>query len=920
MRTAVLCLALVAPATVPTAAHASHNVSAWISVGPTIPDSTAPTGQATLVEVGAASSKACNLWEFDISGTIPAQITIQDNTTFKTVVAKATYSGYISGSVLCRAGNGLDIATASFGPVKVEGLATLPFGFLQEDKQFLNQYSNGLWIGTGVLAIAGAIVAAIACPPCAAIALVIGATSGALAIEAGAYGIIASDPPDPNYTQLATPVPLPVPTFTANAASQLTDAEALTANELLANVSDSTGLARALLTSMERAWGAYNAQDATWQNRQLVAAKGFATRLADDLTRAQNLRSGFVTAIDADPRVPTTSIAPGVPTAIAGLVSGGLPPAMVQELTNGGVSPADQAASVLPRVLIEAFNQTTLGGKLSSALAIYTPTATDEGQVATTMKTFAGTPTLPVLQNVAAPAPGRFAVGALHEAVCLTWATTPAVGCQHAHALYDAAFTVISPDGRNAYVASRLGSAIAAFARNPVTGRLTQLTGKAACVAQPSNQADAACAVGWGIDAVSQLAMSRDGRYLYSAARQSSAVAVYRRTAKGGLVFVQCLANRTSDAAAHCKGVVGLSDAQGVAVTPDGRSVYVTGGGDRMITAFSRNAKNGKLAYRSCVTSRTDHPECGLVVALDGANRVAVSKDSRYVYATAESDNAVVEFSRTPQGDLHQIGCIGGNYVAPVAACSTARGIVAPQSLSLSPDGSNLYVTAGYGVAVLTRSATTGLLTQAADATGCVASNQHYDSSCTLATGLESPFGIVVTPDGQAVYVGAYNSNAVTMFARSLTTGALRQVYTCVSFDATGCRHGAGLDHVGWVTTSPDGRFVYADAPHSNAVVMFQRKLPAVPPKTAAKAKLNHGRTTLVLACPVGSIAGCYGVMTAYIAGKARPAVRYTIAAGRKGKVALVIPGGKATTVRVVFTALEPSGGHVRRTVKIKVA
>ena len=50
-----------------------------------------------------------------------------------------------------------------------------------------------------------------------------------------------------------------------------------------------------------------------------------------------------------------------------------------------------------------------------------------------------------------------------------------------ARGLVTAIAVVVSPDGKNVYVASR-GNAVAVFSRNTTTGILTQLSGTAGCI------------------------------------------------------------------------------------------------------------------------------------------------------------------------------------------------------------------------------------------------------------------------------------------------------------------------------------------------------------------------------------------------------------------------------------------------------
>ena len=93
----------------------------------------------------------------------------------------------------------------------------------------------------------------------------------------------------------------------------------------------------------------------------------------------------------------------------------------------------------------------------------------------------------------------------------------------------DGAYDVaISADGRNVYVAARVSSAVATFARDPATGALAQLGGENGCIAQggvdgcrPSTSPSLRGARG--------VAVSPDGRNVYAGAFSASALSIFRR-------------------------------------------------------------------------------------------------------------------------------------------------------------------------------------------------------------------------------------------------------------------------------------------------------------------------------------------------------------------------------------------------------
>jgi DNA-binding beta-propeller fold protein YncE len=95
----------------------------------------------------------------------------------------------------------------------------------------------------------------------------------------------------------------------------------------------------------------------------------------------------------------------------------------------------------------------------------------------------------------------------------------------------DGAFGIaVSPEGENVYLASVVSGAVAVFARDQSTGRLTQLAGMDACVSD--NGSGGACADGRALSNAFRLAVSPDGENVYVASQIG--IAVFDRNLVGG--------------------------------------------------------------------------------------------------------------------------------------------------------------------------------------------------------------------------------------------------------------------------------------------------------------------------------------------------------------------------------------------------
>ena len=84
---------------------------------------------------------------------------------------------------------------------------------------------------------------------------------------------------------------------------------------------------------------------------------------------------------------------------------------------------------------------------------------------------------------------------------------------------------------------------------------------------------------------------------------------------------------------------------------------------------------------------------------------------------------------------------------------------------------------------------------------------------------LDGAWSVTVSPDGSHVYAASSSDNAVAVFSRNSSTGAL--TYVEVKEDGVGGVD--GLEGASSVTVSPDGGHVYAAGYDDNAVAVFSR-------------------------------------------------------------------------------------------------
>ena len=298
-----------------------------------------------------------------------------------------------------------------------------------------------------------------------------------------------------------------------------------------------------------------------------------------------------------------------------------------------------------------------------------------------------------------------------------------------------------------------------------------------------------------------------------------------------------CLADRSAKArgcavARALNGPGPFMGSRAIAVSPDGKQVYVASSGSDAIAVFTRNRKSGALAQAKktdgCIAAQ-GAAGCAAAIGLDEPNSVAISPDGRNVYATSRAGNSVTSYVRNPKtGALRQLppplaGCISG---APIPGCVAGLGLLAPDVLAVSPDGSNVYVGSFFGnsVAAFARNPETGALTQLAGSAGCIA---EATAGCATGIALNSVEGLAISGDGATVYAATALSNAVVTLSRNPSTGALAQASDgsgCIVDSAlTGCTLGRELSGANAVAVGPDDDGVYVTSLFSNSVTSFDR-------------------------------------------------------------------------------------------------
>jgi len=447
----------------------------------------------------------------------------------------------------------------------------------------------------------------------------------------------------------------------------------------------------------------------------------------------------------------------------------------------------------------------------------------------------------------------------------------PIEDCARTRGLLGAYAVTVSPDDRHVYVASASGeggagsNGVVAFSRAGDTGALTSL----GCVTDTGGDGrpgtDGFCVNGDALLGASALAVSPDGRNVYVASDGSNGVAwLTRDAATGKLAPAGCI--KEFPRADRCRAGFGVIGISGVAVSQDGRHVYVTAADPGSVSAFSRDPDTGDLEPIMCVSENGSDGLCADGTALTGASSITIAPDGGQVFVTAADIGGVTSYARdaatgrlTPQGCLLDKAPRGGS-------CTSAPALAGAAASAISPDGKTLFVAsaADEALALFSRDAATGRLTPsscfrhrvATDADAVDPDEDAAADDCTPAMAIGQAREVVVSSDGRGVFVLGDEGSLAT-FGRDLASGELTQT-GCAEGDVTykACSEARGLFDARGMAVSSDGRSLYVANQSAHAVSVLSANVAVASRAVAAD---RRGRFRVRLACPAARVSGCAG-------------------------------------------------------------
>jgi DNA-binding beta-propeller fold protein YncE len=352
-----------------------------------------------------------------------------------------------------------------------------------------------------------------------------------------------------------------------------------------------------------------------------------------------------------------------------------------------------------------------------------------------------------------------------------------------------------------------------------VTGELTYQ----GCFAETSAEGCSVTAQPAIADPVS-VAVSPDGKSVYVTATDDDAISRFgRNRANGNLDYKDCLADANTEGCS-APGGAALIGANDVAVSSDNKSVYVTAGQDDSISHLTRNTSSGALSLQDCFAD-TNASGCTVPTnaALDTAVGVAVSPDRRSVYVTSRGDDSITHFTRnTSNGNLSYQGCFADTAAAGCTVPTNAA-LDGAHGVAVSPDNKSVYVASNIddSISHFTRSTSNGNLTYQ----GCFADSAA--AGCTVPGNavLQEALQVAVSPDNRSVYLVSEADDSISHFTRSTSNGALSYQGCFAETNVDGCSVPGDvvLDDVVTVAVTLDGKSVYTGANTPSSISHFTR-------------------------------------------------------------------------------------------------
>jgi DNA-binding beta-propeller fold protein YncE len=326
--------------------------------------------------------------------------------------------------------------------------------------------------------------------------------------------------------------------------------------------------------------------------------------------------------------------------------------------------------------------------------------------------------------------------------------------------LFDVGAVAVAPSGA-VYVVSAHGVITHFFAA--AQGQLTY----DGCVSDDGNGGACADIPGSGapLAGAVAVAVSSTGA-IYVAGSSANAVSHFFAAPGGQISWDGCVSD---DASQGCVDVPGdpLGNPVGLAVSPDGKSVYVASFDSHAVSHLFA-APGGQISWDGCVSDDGSGGTCADVPGtgrpLDGATGVAVSADGTSVYVASQSAGAISHLFAAPQGQITWDGCVSNDGSGGSCADAPGTPLGGAAAVATSPDRDSVYVASDQSNSLTTfAAAPQGQITFQ----GCIAHATTDGCTAVGADAFQGTDDVALSPDGSSVYLTSSTLATVAHFVRT---------------------------------------------------------------------------------------------------------------------------------------------------------
>ena len=319
--------------------------------------------------------------------------------------------------------------------------------------------------------------------------------------------------------------------------------------------------------------------------------------------------------------------------------------------------------------------------------------------------------------------------------------------------LLGATNVAVSSDGELLFVTAFFDRALSVWRVNESSGTLSQTALYQDSQAQPPiTVVDGRYA---GLGGAWSAAVSGDGKLLFVIARSDNALSVWRVNAEVGTLSQTALYRDGENR------IDGLNTPLSVAVSGDGKLLFVTARSDDALSVWRVNAEAGALSQTALYQdSQAEFPITvvdGRVDGLDGAFGAAVSGDGKLLFVTAEFDDALSVWRVNAEaGTLSQAALYQDSQAAPPIVNVDGRFDGLDGATNAAVSGALLFVTSqgDDALSVWQVNAEAGTLSQTA----------LYRDGENRIDGLNTPRSVAVSGDGELLFVTASSDNALSVW------------------------------------------------------------------------------------------------------------------------------------------------------------